>query len=101
MRSASVHGIEGQSATLDRMSSDMHGSRPPDTSPFATHARSEVLRYCAWPTHAASYLTGCLEIERMRHRWMSERRGDLRSFHDTIADTGGLPIAVAERATFG
>ena len=63
-------------------------------------ARAEVLRYCAWPTQAASYLTGCLEIERMRDRWMSEGRGDLRSFHDTIAATGGLPIALAERATF-
>ena len=64
-------------------------------------ARAEVLRYCAWPTQAASYLTGCVEIERMRDRWMAESRGDLRAFHDTIAATGGLPIALAEQATFG
>lgn len=64
-------------------------------------ARAEVLRYCAWPTQAASYLTGCVEIERMRERWLAEGRGDLRSFHDTIAATGGLPIALAEQATFG
>jgi uncharacterized protein (DUF885 family) len=64
-------------------------------------ARAEVHRYCAWPTQAASYLTGCLEIERMRDRWLAEGRGDLRTFHDTIAATGGLPIALAERATFG
>ena len=64
-------------------------------------ARAEVLRYCAWPTQAASYLTGCLEIERMRDRWLAESRGNLRSFHDTIAATGGLPIALAEQATFG
>jgi uncharacterized protein (DUF885 family) len=63
-------------------------------------ARAEVHRYCAWPTQAASYLTGCLEIERMRERWSAEARGDLRAFHDTIAATGGLPIALAERATF-
>jgi uncharacterized protein (DUF885 family) len=61
-------------------------------------ARAEVGRYCAWPTQAASYLTGCLEIERMRSRWLSEGRGDLRSFHDRLAATGGLPIALAERA---
>jgi uncharacterized protein (DUF885 family) len=64
-------------------------------------ARAEVHRYCAWPTQAASYLTGCLEIERLRARWQDEGRGDLRAFHDTIAATGGLPIALAERATFG
>lgn len=64
-------------------------------------ARAEVLRYCAWPTQAASYLTGCVEIERMRDRWLAESRGDLRAFHDTIAATGGLPIALAEQATFG
>jgi uncharacterized protein (DUF885 family) len=61
-------------------------------------ARAEVGRYCAWPTQAASYLTGCLEIERIRDRWLGERRGDLRAFHDRIAATGGLPIALAERA---
>lgn len=64
-------------------------------------ARAEVYRYCAWPTQAASYLTGCLEIERMRERWLAENHGDLRSFHDTIAATGGLPVALAEQATFG
>lgn len=64
-------------------------------------ARAEVYRYCAWPTQAASYLTGCFEIERMRDRWLAEDRGGLRAFHDTIAATGGLPIALAERATFG
>src|SRR5262249_1536178 len=41
-------------------------------------ARVEVTRYCAWPTQAASYLTGSLEIERMRRRWDDERRGDVR-----------------------
>jgi uncharacterized protein (DUF885 family) len=64
-------------------------------------ARAEVARYCAWPTQAAAYLTGCIEIERLRDRWHSESRGDLRTFHDTLASTGGLPMALAERATFG
>jgi uncharacterized protein (DUF885 family) len=57
-------------------------------------ARAEVGRYCAWPTQASSYLTGCLEIERIRAAWP----GDTRSFNDTIAATGMLPIALAERA---
>jgi uncharacterized protein (DUF885 family) len=29
-------------------------------------AKAEVTRYCAWPTQASSYLTGCLEIVRPR-----------------------------------
>jgi len=63
-------------------------------------ARVEVTRYCTWPTQAASYLTGSLEIERMRARWLAENRGGLREFHDRIAGSGALPIALAERALF-
>ena len=36
----------------------------------------------------------------MRDRWLAEDRGGLRAFHDTLCATGGLPIALAERATF-
>jgi uncharacterized protein (DUF885 family) len=60
---------------------------PPDT------ARAEVVRYCAWPTQAASYLTGALEIGRMAKEWS----GELRDFHDRLAGTGALPLGVAER----
>jgi len=59
-------------------------------------ARAEVARYCAWPTQASAYLTGCLEILRIRERYLTERRGALREFHDTLAASGGLPIALAE-----
>ncbi len=61
-------------------------------------ARAEVGRYCQWPTQAPSYLTGCLEIERMRERFLAEAPSDLRKFHDLIAGTGTLPIPLAERA---
>lgn len=60
-------------------------------------ARAEVARYCAWPTQAASYLTGSLEIERIRSDYLKADRGDLKSFHDTIAASGVLPLALAER----
>ncbi len=63
-------------------------------------ARAEVGRYCTWPTQASSYLTGCLEVERMRRRWFAEGRGDLRAFHDRITSSGSLPLALAERALF-
>jgi uncharacterized protein (DUF885 family) len=64
-------------------------------------ARAEVTRYCAWPTQAASYLTGSLEIERLRDRWRAEQRGTLREFHDRLAGSGARPIALAGRAVFG
>ncbi|MGH9208876.1 MAG: DUF885 domain-containing protein, partial [Acidimicrobiales bacterium] len=34
-------------------------------------ARSEVARYCAWPTQASAYLTGAMAIERARDVWMA------------------------------
>jgi uncharacterized protein (DUF885 family) len=64
-------------------------------------ARAEVGRYCAWPTQASSYLTGSLEIERIRTAYLGANRGTLREFHDTIAGSGAMPIALAERATLG
>ena len=65
-------------------------------------AKAEVTRYCAWPTQASSYLTGCLEIVRICDRFFeahgSSGTDALRAFHDGITTSGGLPIALAERA---
>jgi uncharacterized protein (DUF885 family) len=67
-------------------------------------AVAEVTRYCSWPTQASSYLTGCLEILRIRDRYLAARGTDatdvdtLRDFHDAITSSGTLPIALAERA---
>jgi len=65
-------------------------------------ARAEVTRYCAWPTQASSYLTGCLEIVRIREAFFAAHGSSdtdaLRAFHDGITGSGGLPIALAERA---
>ncbi len=61
-------------------------------------ARAEVMRYCAWPTQASAYLTGCLEILRIRERYSKERGGSLREFHDRMGRSGALPIALAEQA---
>ena len=35
-----------------------------------------------------------------RDKWLAEKRGGLRGFHDRLAGSGGLPIALAERALF-
>jgi len=65
-------------------------------------AKAEVTRYCAWPTQASSYLTGCLEIVRIREAFFARRGSSdtdaLRAFHDGITSSGGLPISLAERA---
>lgn len=64
-------------------------------------ARTEVGRYCSWPTQAASYLTGALEIERIRSVYLERGLGSLRAFNDRIAGSGMLPIGLAERAVLG
>jgi uncharacterized protein (DUF885 family) len=75
-------------------------------------ARAEVGRYCWWPTQASAYLTGCLEILRIRDRFLEQRglRGVppadvdvaiLREFHDRLAGSGRLPLGLAERALLG
>ena len=68
-----------------------HASLSPGTT------KAEVDRYCAWPTQAPSYLTGCLEIEQLRAEWP----GELRDFHDTLAGSGCLPLGLARRALAG
>ncbi len=60
-------------------------------------AKGEVNRYCAWPTQAPSYLTGALEIDRIRDDYLAAGRGDLRAFHDTLAGSGGLPLGLARK----
>lgn len=60
-------------------------------------AKGEVNRYCAWPTQAPSYLTGCLEIEAIRAEYLAQGKGTLKQFHDTIAGSGGLPLGLARR----
>jgi uncharacterized protein (DUF885 family) len=62
-------------------------------------ARAEVARYCSLPTQASSYLAGCLEILRMRERYL-DQGASLREFHDRMAASGALPVALAEEVLF-
>ena len=64
-------------------------------------AKAEVNRYCAWPAQAPSYLTGSLEIERIRAEYLDAGRGGLRQFHDELAGSGSLPLGLARRAVLG
>jgi uncharacterized protein (DUF885 family) len=72
-------------------------------------ARAEIGRYAWWPTQASAYLTGCLEIVRIRAAWLAARgHADtpiadldpvlLREFHDRLAMSGSLPPGLAARA---
>ncbi len=89
---------------VERMHSGLAMSEPT--------ARAEVGRYCAWPTQASSYLTGCLGILDIRQRWLAARDlgdvpiadldpGVLREFHDRITSSGSLPIGLATRVMLG
>jgi uncharacterized protein (DUF885 family) len=75
-------------------------------------ARAEVGRYCWWPTQASAYLTGCLEILRIRDRYLESRGlaagsaatapvAVMRDFHDSLATGGSLPLGLAEKALLG
>ncbi len=72
-------------------------------------ARAEVGRYCWWPTQASAYLTGCVEILRIRDEFLGQRGLGgkpaaelpvevLCDFHDRLAGSGKLPLGLAEKA---
>ena len=63
-------------------------------------ARSEVARYCAWPTQASAYLTGAMAIERARDDWVASG-GALKDFHDSLARSGCMPVPLAVQAITG
>jgi uncharacterized protein (DUF885 family) len=57
---------------------------------------SEIDRYIAMPGQALSYMTGRLEIERLR-ALAEDRLGDrfdIRAFHDAVLGSGALPLSV-------
>jgi uncharacterized protein (DUF885 family) len=66
----------------------------------AEYLEAEVDRYIIMPGQALSYLTGKLEILRLREE-CAERAGDafsLAEFHGALLDSGSLPIPVLRRS---
>jgi uncharacterized protein (DUF885 family) len=57
---------------------------------------SEVDRYIALPGQALGYMTGRLEIERLRAVAAVELGSgfDVRAFHDAVLGSGALPLPV-------
>ena len=84
-----------------QFAADQFEAAPTSASNLGLLEYDDRLRYCAWPTQASSYLTGPLEIARLRDRWQGEGRGPLREFHDRLAGSERLPVSLVERVLFG
>ncbi|MGC9537120.1 DUF885 domain-containing protein [Streptomyces sp. UG1] len=61
--------------------------------------QNETDRYIEWPGQALSYMTGRLEIQRLRTRAARELGSafDLRAFHDLVLGGGALPLDVLDQ----
>jgi uncharacterized protein (DUF885 family) len=58
---------------------------------------NEVDRYVAWPGQALAYMSGRLEIDRLRAMAQQRKRDfEIKEFHDAVLGNGGVPLTVLD-----
>lgn len=64
---------------------------------------SEVERYAVWPGQACSYMVGELKIVELRDNAKKElgEKFSLQEFHNTVLETGEVPLEILERQVDG
>ena len=64
------------------------------TAESRTQVENEVDRYIVWPGQATAYMTGMLEIRRLRDQAQRELgpRFDIRAFHDRVLEDGTVTL---------
>jgi uncharacterized protein (DUF885 family) len=88
-------GVHSQHWTRQQMVDYFHEHSAIDE----TSIQSEVDRYIAWPGQALGYKMGQLKILELRQRAQTAlgAKFDIRAFHDTVIDSGALPMDVLEQ----
>ena len=74
-----------------------------NTALSAHEIRTEVDRYISWPGQALSYMIGMIRIRELR-REAEAALGpgfDLRAFHDTVLETGSVPLPILSQHVRG
>ena len=71
-----------------------------NTAEGRNSVESEIDRYIAVPAQATAYMTGSLEIQRLRHEAERELgdRFDIKGFHDTVLRNGAVTLPMLREA---
>ena len=88
-------GVHSQHWTRQQMVDYFHEHSAIDE----TTIQSEVDRYIGWPGQALAYKVGQLKILELRARAQKALgdKFDIKAFHDTVLDSGALPMDVLEK----